>query len=367
MVRNFPIPPAFLPMTNRRSAKSRALEDKTFLLLLAAVTLGFAWILWPYFGAIFWAAILAILFAPMYRRWLTRMPGKPNLTGLLTLTVILVIVILPSVLIGAMLLQEGLTVYQRMHSGEVNFGSYMQTIYGTLPGWMTGLLDRFGLTSLNAVQEKFSSGLAKSIQFVAGHALNIGQNALEFAVSFFVMLYLLFFLLRDGAALTERAADAIPLRDDLQRELSAKFATVIRATIKGNIVVAIVQGALGGLAFWVLGINAALLWAVLMAFLSLLPAVGTALVWVPLAIYLFATGATWAAIALVAYGTLVIGMVDNVLRPLLVGKDTKMPDYVVLLSTLGGMAVFGFNGFVIGPIIAAMFMAVWDTLATMKE
>ena len=127
--------------------------------------------------------------------------------------------------------------------------------------------------------------------------------------------------------------------------------------------VAIVQGALGGLAFWALGVGPALLWAVVMGFLSLLPAVGTALVWLPVALYLFAIGATWQAIALIAFGVFVIGLVDNVLRPLLVGKDTKMPDYVVLLSTLGGMTVFGFNGFVIGPIVAAMFMAVWDTLA----
>ena len=163
--------------------------------------------------------------------------------------------------------------------------------------------------------------------------------------------------------LRQRSRDAIPLTDDLQHSLSAKFTNVIRATIKGNIVVAIVQGTLGGLAFWFLGIHGALLWAVLMAFLSLLPAIGTALVWLPVAIYLLATGATWQGVALIAYGVLIIGLVDNVLRPVLVGKDTKMPDYVVLLSTVGGLAVFGFNGFVLGPIVAAMFMAVWDTLA----
>jgi predicted PurR-regulated permease PerM len=167
--------------------------------------------------------------------------------------------------------------------------------------------------------------------------------------------------------LRRRAGDAVPLRPELQRELSTRFVSVIRATIKGNIVVAIVQGALGGLAFWVLGIRGALLWAVLMAFLSLLPAVGSALVWVPVAIYLIATGAIWGGVGLIAYGVLVIGLVDNVLRPTLVGKDTKLPDYVVLLSTLGGMAVFGFNGFVLGPIIAVMFVAAWDTLAASRR
>ena len=126
------------------------------------------------------------------------------------------------------------------------------------------------------------------------------------------------------------------------------------------VLMAAAQGALGGLAFWFLGVNGALLWAVLMAFLSLLPAVGAGLIWLPVALYLLATGAVWQGAALIAYGVLVIGLVDNVLRPLLVGKDTKMPDYVVLISTLGGLAAFGLNGFVIGPVIAAMFMAVWD-------
>jgi predicted PurR-regulated permease PerM len=222
------------------------------------------------------------------------------------------------------------------------------------------------LTTLGDVQAKATEGLSKSFKFFGSQALSIGSITLELVVSFFVMLYLLFFLLRDGAALRRRARDAIPLSDDLQHDLSVNFTNVIRATIKGNIAVAIVQGALGGLAFWVLGIQGALLWAVLMAFLSLLPAIGTALVWVPVAIYLLATGDIWQGAALIAYGVLVIGLVDNVLRPILVGKDTKMPDYVVLLSTLGGMAVFGFNGFVLGPIIAAMFIAVWDTLAAMR-
>ena len=350
-------------MQPTQSSQSRALQDKTFLLLLVGVTVAFAWILWPYFGAIFWAAVLAILFMPMYRRLRARTGGRTTWPALITLVTILVIVILPAALIGTMLLQEAYGVYGRVQSGEIDIRDYISKTLAALPGWAGGLLDRFGYGDLSAVQEKFSTGLSKGLQFFASRALNIGQDALEFVVSFFVMLYLLFFLLRDGAALSARAAAAIPLRSDLQHDLAVKFATVIRATMKGNIVVAIVQGVLGGLAFWVLGVGPALLWAVVMAFLSLLPAVGTALVWLPVALYLFASGATWQAIALVAYGVFVIGLVDNVLRPLLVGKDTKMPDYVVLLSTLGGMTVFGFNGFVIGPIIAAMFMAVWHTLA----
>jgi predicted PurR-regulated permease PerM len=152
----------------------------------------------------------------------------------------------------------------------------------------------------------------------------------------------------------------VPLAPEQKRALFDKFAIVIRAMVKGTILVAIAQGALGGLIFWLLGIHAAVLWGVVMAFLALLPAVGAAVVWLPVALYLLATGAVWQGVVLIAFGAGVIGLVDNVMRPYLVGKDTRMPDYVVLISTLGGIAIFGLNGFVIGPLIAAMFIAVWD-------
>lgn len=341
-------------------------QDKAFLLLLVVVTVAFAWILWPFYGAVFWATILAILFAPLYRRIAEAMRQRWSLAALATVATILLIVILPSALIAGMLLQEGFQVYEKLRSGEWSLGEYFSRVYAALPAWITTLLDRFELTTLSEVQERMSTGLAKGVQFLAGQALNIGQNTLDFVVSFFIMLYLLFFLLRDGATLGEHLRAAVPLRDDLQRNLYGKFADVVRATIKGTIVVAIAQGALGGLMFWFLGIQAPVLWGVVMAFLSLLPAVGTALVWGPAAIYFLATGAIWQGVLLAAYGVLVIGLVDNVLRPVLVGKDTKMPDYVVLLSTLGGMAIFGLNGFVIGPLVAAMFMAAWGVMATMN-
>lgn len=179
-------------------------------------------------------------------------------------------------------------------------------------------------------------------------------------------LYLMFFLLRDGSSLTRRIRDAIPLRAS-QRELLQKFAVVVRATVKGSILVAILQGALGGLIFWVLGIHASVLWAVVMAFFALVPAVGASIVWLPVALYLLISGAVWKAIILVAFGTRVIGLVDNLLRPILVGKSTKMPDYVVLISTLGGTSAAGLNGFVIGPMIAAMFIAVWDIYTSWRR
>ena len=342
-------------------------QDRAFIVLLVAVSAAFAWILWPFYGAVFWATVLAILFAPVYRRLAQIMRQRCTLAAFTTVLLILLLVILPSALISGMLLQEGFHVYEKVRSGEWNLGAYARQVYQALPSWATALLDRFELTTLGEVQERLTAGLSKGVQFLAGQALNVGQNTLDFVVSFFIMLYLLFFLLRDGRVLNQKIRAAVPLRDELQRNLFRKFADVIRATVKGTIVVAIVQGFLGGLIFWILGIQAPVLWGVVMAFLSLLPAVGTGLVWVPVAIYLLATGSVWHGIVLVVYGILVIGLVDNVLRPILVGKDTKMPDYDVLISTLGGMAIFGLNGFVIGPLIAAMFMASWDVVAASRE
>jgi predicted PurR-regulated permease PerM len=345
----------------------RMLEDKTFLLLIIAISLAFAWILWPFYGAVLWGAVLAIVFAPLFRRLSRSMRQRRNLAALATVMIILVIVILPLTLITASLVQEASGVYEKFQSGELNLARNFQQVVDALPTWVANLLDRFGLTNLAGVQERLSAGLMKGSQFLAAQALNIGQITLELIVRLFVMLYLLFFLLRDGDELFRIIKDAIPLRAEQQRAVFKKFATVIRATVKGTIVVAIVQGALGGLIFWFLGVRAPLLWAVLMAFLSLLPAVGAALVWLPVAIYFVATGAVWQGLVLMAYGVLVIGLVDNLLRPILVGTDTKMPDYVVLISTLGGIEIFGMNGIVLGPMIAAMFIVVWDLFSASRS
>jgi predicted PurR-regulated permease PerM len=343
------------------------LEDKTFLLLVIAISLAFAWILWPFYGAVLWATVLAIVFAPLYRRLSGSMRQRRNLAALVTVVIIVLIVILPSTLVTGALVQEASGVYEMFKSGELNLARSFQHVLEALPSWAVGLLDRFGLTDLAGVQEGLSAGLGRASQFIAAQALNIGQATFELVVRMFVMLYLLFFLLRDGDELFRIIKDAVPLRPEQQRAIFSKFATVIRATVKGTIVVAVLQGALGGLIFWFLGIRAALLWAALMALLSLLPAVGAALVWFPVALYLLVTGAVWQGLVLIAFGVLVIGLVDNLLRPILVGTDIRMPDYVVLLSTLGGIEIFGMNGIVLGPLIAAMFMVVWDILSASRQ
>ena len=343
------------------------LHKRAFILLLIAVTAGFGLVLEEYAVAIFWGVVFAIVFAPLHRKLLMRMPNRPTLAALATLLISLVMVILPLSLIGLSLNKETSAIYDQVSSGNLSAGSYEEQVFNALPSWLTPWMEKLHLGTLDEIQAKLSNIALQASKLAATKAVGLGQNTLGFVVGFGVMLYLIFFLLRDGKELVARIWAATPLAAEHKRELATKFITVIRATVKGNLAVAAAQGALGGLIFWILGIQGAVLWAVVMAFLSLLPAVGAGLVWGPVAIYFLATGAVTKGLILAAYGVLVIGLVDNVLRPLLVGKDTKMPDYVVLISTLGGMALFGLSGFVLGPAIAALFMAAWELFATMQE
>jgi predicted PurR-regulated permease PerM len=328
--------------------------------MLALTALAAVWIVLPYGGAVMWAAIIALLFHPIYRRLRVRLRGRATPAALLTLLVVGVVVILPLVLLSLALAREAMSLYARLQSGEVNPALYFRGMFSALPPWSHDLLRRFGLPNFDSLQRQLTTALTQGSQFIAGRAFGLGQDTFDLAVNFFVTLYLSYFFVRDGEALCRALRRAMPLSPVHTADLARRFTSVIRATVKGNLLVAIVQGALGGLAFWWLGVGAAILWAAVMAFLSLLPAIGAALVWLPVALYFIASGSVWQGLLLVVYGVVVIGLVDNLLRPLLVGKDSGLPDYVVMTTTLGGMAVFGLNGFVLGPAIAAMFLAMWQ-------
>ena len=342
------------------------LKDRSLTVLLALVSIAFVWILLPFYGAVFWAVILGILFAPLQRRLQLKFGWERNLTSLLTLSICLLSAILPVIVLGVFLVQEGAALYKNIESGELDIAGYVAQFKHSLPSYFQHLLDRFGIGELNGLREKIIKSAMTGNEFFATQVFSFGQGTFEFIVSFFIMLYLLFFFLRDGAELARKVRLAVPLQEQQKRRLQLKFNRVVRATVKGNLLVAITQGALGGLIFWFLDIPSVLLWAVLMAFLSLLPAVGAGIVWAPVALFFLLTGAIWQGVVLGLFGIFVIGLVDNLLRPLLVGKDTKMPDYMILISTLGGLAIFGLNGFVIGPLIAALFMSSWDIFIETK-
>ena len=336
-----------------------ALRRAAFLLLLALVTVAFFWIISPFFGAVFWAMVLALMFMPVHRRLCARLRGRDTLAALGTLLFCMVIVVVPMIFVVGAMVDEATSFTQRLRTGEFNPRTYFEQIQNALPGWSRDLLGRFGLFNAQDVVDKLTAAVVQGGQALTTRALAIGQNTLMLLVNLGIMLYLLFFFLRDGRDLAQTIRRAVPMQRQHTDFLLSKFATVVRATVKGTVVVALVQGMLGGVAFAFLGIHGAVLWGVVMSVLSLLPAVGAALVWAPVAIYLMATGSMIEGLGLAAWGAGVMGMVDNLLRPILVGKETKLPDYLVLLSTIGGLSIFGVNGFLIGPAIAALFVATW--------
>jgi predicted PurR-regulated permease PerM len=336
-------------------------------LLLAVSALALGWILLPFYGAILWAVIIAVLFVPTYRLLLSKLRQRRNIAAGLVILLVLVGGVLPFAAVTASLAREASVVYQRVDSGEWNPALYLRGLFDALPAWIAALLERAGVADFDHLQTQLTSALAQGSQFLATQAFGIGIDTFGFVASLGVTLYLAFFLVRDGDELARIVGLALPLPPQFKLELVAKFMAVVRATVRGSLLIAGIQGLLGGIAFWFLGIKGALLWAVVMAFMSLLPMIGAAFVWLPVAFYFFITGSVWQALALVTYGILVIGLADNLLRPMLVGKDAGMPDYLVMITTLGGMAVFGINGFIIGPTIAAMFIAVWHLSITVPS
>lgn len=341
-------------------------EDGFFLVLVLVVSVAFALILEPFFVAVLWGLIAAILFNPLNRRVLAAIPGHRNSAAALTLLLIVAVIIVPAILLTLALVNEASVFYDKVQSGQINFADLFAQVQARLPDWAVHYLRRFGVTDFAALQARLDAGLAASFRTIATRAVIIGQGAFSLLVALSVTLYLTYFLLRDGDTLADRVMNMTPLHPAQREALMRQFVTVIRATIKGSIVVAILQGLIGGIVFWLLDVEGALLWGVMMGFFSLLPAIGTGLVWVPVAIYLLATGAIAKGLILVFCGLFVIGMVDNLLRPILVGRDARLPDYVVLISTLGGIELFGFSGIVIGPVIAALFLATWTIVADMR-
>ena len=337
------------------------LQSAFFFSILIAASLAFMAMIAPFFEPILWAATLAIVFKPVQRKITAALPTRENLASLATLLIIVFAVIVPALLLSLSVGREGISLYQSISNGEVDLSGPLSWAQNTWPA----LIDRAESLGVNIeeAKQKLSSSALQGSQWAASHLFAFGQNTVRFAVMFFLMLYLLFFFLRDGKKIIDKIIQILPIGDERERYLLSKFAEVSRATIKGTLVVGAIQGTLGGIIFSILGIESAIFWGVVMTLLSILPAIGSALVWGPAAIYLITSGMLIKGIILIAFGVLVIGMVDNILRPILVGRDTKMPDYLILLSTLGGISLIGISGFVLGPVIAAFFLTIWAMFA----
>ncbi|MES2605223.1 MAG: AI-2E family transporter, partial [Pseudomonadota bacterium] len=288
-----------------------------FLLLLLLVTVLFLLLLQPFFAPIFWACAISLLFYPVQIKLLERWGNRPNTIALTTLLFCILVVIIPVLLVLSSFVSEGAALYMRIESGEINPIQYLVRLRDSSPT-VNRLLELMNI-DMAMIERQARDGALAISGFAARNVFSIGQSTFNFLLRIALMLYMTFYLLRDGSTLIDLITRALPLGDERERLLFAKFASVTRATIKGNLVVAMVQGLLGGLIFWLLNIPAAIMWGVAMACVSLIPAVGAGLIWLPFSIYLFIIGSQSAAITLLVYGIAVIGLADNILRPILVG------------------------------------------------
>lgn len=338
------------------------LQHVSFLLILAAVSLAFLVIIWPFFTALLWSALAAIMFQPLYKWALRKCRGKRNPAAILSLTIIMFAVLLPALWIGAMVVGQALDLIAVFQNDPIDLGALFRQIYDALPAMIQDAVDDSGFSDVSSAQDSLQEMLGESAGFLASQAYTIGSGALSFFLAFGVGLYVTYFLLRDGSRIGETILHSAPVERAIADRLAERFLGIVRATIKGTGVVGLVQGTLGGLMFFFVGLPSPLLFGVLMAILSLLPVVGTGLVWAPAGIWLLLTGSVWEGVFVIAFGFIVISSVDNVLRPILVGRDTGIPDWMILITTLGGLALVGFSGVVLGPLIAGLFLASWSIL-----
>jgi predicted PurR-regulated permease PerM len=353
------VPP--VPQPPASPSRGPAIRNASFFILVALTTLAFLALVASFLMPVFWAAVLATVFFPLHRRHVRSLGGRRSWAALATMLTIVGLVVVPLSVAGLAVSREAIQLHEQITTGALDVQVPLRFLRRVAPR-ANDYLGRFGV-DIDGMVGRLSSSAVAVAGFIASRALGIGQDVVRVTALFFLMLYILFFFLRDGDRLVSTLVRVLPLGEDRLRELLGKFSEVSVATIKGTLVVGVVQGAIGGAIFWILGIPAPVFWGVAMAAFSVLPAVGPGLIWAPAAIILLGLGEILKGIVLIAVGVLVIGLLDNVLRPILVGRDTQMPDYLVLLATLGGLSVFGVSGFVIGPVIAAFFLAVWQMFA----
>ena len=324
--------------------------------------LGTVYIVWPFISAILGAIVIAIIFKPLHDVFLEKTGGHKNTSALITFSIIVCAVLLPLSIVGVLLVGEASDLYFSVVTNDTDPEHLFALFHDSLPNFGRTILEYIGIGRFELIKMKLGMTVEESLGAIASQAVFIGGSALTFFASVFLALYVTFFMIRDGDRLSAIFCSMLPMEDKLAQSLCERSVSIVRATIKGSIVVGIVQGIVGGFTFWIAGLESVVLLGVLLALASLIPVVGTALVWVPVAIWLFLSGNLAESILVVFSGLLVIGLVDNLIRPILVGRDTGIPDWVVLISTLGGISTLGFSGIILGPVIIGLFMAGWSML-----
>ena len=338
------------------------LQHASFLLILAVVSLMMAVIVWPFATALLWAALAAIMFQPLYRWMLRKMRGRRNPAAIASLLVIFFAVLVPGLWLATLVVQEALVLVAALQAQPLDLAATYDNIYGMLPQAAQEAVDSSGWADVSSIQTKLQEVLAESAGMIASQAVSIGSGALGFMLSFGVGLYVMFFLLRDGERIGRTLLNTVPVERSISERLAERFLGIVRATIKGSGLVGLVQGVMAGISFLIVGLESALFFGVLTTVFALVPVIGAGAVYIPVGLWLLLTGAMWQGAFVLVVGVVVISSADNVLRPILVGRDTGIPDWIILVTTFGGISFLGFSGIVLGPLVAGLFLASWSIL-----
>jgi predicted PurR-regulated permease PerM len=330
------------------------------LMVVTGLALYLCWLmLLPFIKVLLWAIVLVIVFYPIHKR-IERRLGSPSWAAVLSTLLVIVTILVPLTLITLAVVRELSGFAQSLQANVQSLLDPNSPTTGRLLQWAGQYVDVEQFRAQN--QDFFAERLRAVGQTVASHTLGFVGGALGLVVEVFFVIFTMYYLFRDGERLRGAFRGAMPLNRTRAHEIFVRTNEVISASVYGVLVIAAVQGMLGGIAFWALGMPSPLLWGVVMTFLSMIPMAGAFIVWVPAALYLGVTGHVGKAIALTVWGALVIGSVDNFLRPKLVGERTRLHELIIFFSVLGGLQVFGVIGLVLGPVIVAVTIALLEIL-----
>ena len=326
------------------------------LLFVTAIALYLCWrMIQPFLGVIAWATVLVIVFYPVHKRLLKRI-RRPSLAALVSCALVILIILVPVALITLAVVNELSGALNSLQAGV----NYVLDPNSRLSGPVLTFINRYVDISQLRSEEFLLERLKGVSGQIAGQTLGFLGGLASFIVQMFFVIFTMYYFFKDGENISRTIRDSLPLEREQADSIMSRTREVIDASVYGVISIAIIQGTLGGLAFWVLGLPSAIIWGVVMTFLSMVPMLGAFLVWVPGAIYLALTGHWVKALLLALWGTLVIGMVDNFLRPKLVGSRTRLHPLLIFFSVLGGLSVFGVLGVVLGPVVVAITLALVD-------
>ena len=340
------------------------IEQARWIAVLAAtaIALYLCWLmLKPFIGVLAWAVVLVIVFYPVHKR-LARRIKRRGLAALLSCLLVILVVVLPLTVLTMVLAEELAKVVPNLPSHLSQLLNSQTSLLGRVSGWIEA---RFGVDTLGS-QAFIIEQLKHSGELLLGASLNLMGNIVGGIVKAFFVVFTMYYLFRDGEKIVHKLPAALPLSGEQSEAIIARTQEVVSASVYGVVTIAALQGLLGGIAFWVLGIPSPVLWAVLMAFVCMIPVAGSFLVWLPLSIYLMANGHWTKAVALIVWGALVISTIDNFLRPKLIRNQTKLHELFVFFSVLGGISVFGLLGIVLGPVVLAITLGLLQTFQAHK-